>query len=38
VIGEAANRLYPAVRDQPGFPWGKIIAFRNRGVMIGDII
>lgn len=30
VIGEAASRLSLAVRDQPGLPWGKIIAFRNR--------
>jgi uncharacterized protein with HEPN domain len=30
VIGEAASRLSPALRDQPGLPWGKIIAFRNR--------
>lgn len=30
VIGEAASRLSPTIRDQPGLPWGKIIAFRNR--------
>jgi uncharacterized protein with HEPN domain len=30
VIGEAASRLSPALRDQPSLPWGKIIAFRNR--------
>ena len=30
IIGEAANRLSPAVRDRPGIPWGKMIAFRNR--------
>jgi uncharacterized protein with HEPN domain len=30
IIGEAANRLSTAVRDRPGIPWGKMIAFRNR--------
>jgi uncharacterized protein with HEPN domain len=30
VIGEAASRLSPTVRDRPGLPWSKIIAFRNR--------
>jgi uncharacterized protein with HEPN domain len=30
IIGEAASRLSPAVRDRPGLVWGKIIAFRNR--------
>jgi len=30
IIGEAASRLSPAVRDRPGLVWGKVIAFRNR--------
>jgi len=30
IIGEAASRLSGAVRAQPGVPWAKIIAFRNR--------
>jgi uncharacterized protein with HEPN domain len=30
IIGEAANRLSPALRDGAGLPWGKVIAFRNR--------
>ncbi len=30
IIGEAANRLSPAVRARPGVPWSKLIAFRNR--------
>ncbi|HYU14119.1 MAG TPA: HepT-like ribonuclease domain-containing protein [Stellaceae bacterium] len=30
IIGEAAGRLSPVIRNQPGVPWRKIIAFRNR--------
>jgi uncharacterized protein with HEPN domain len=30
IIGEAASRLSAAMRNQPGAPWRKIIAFRNR--------
>lgn len=30
VIGEAAARLSSATRGQPGTPWMKVIAFRNR--------
>jgi len=30
IIGEAATRLTPAVRDRSGADWAKIIAFRNR--------
>jgi uncharacterized protein with HEPN domain len=30
VIGEAANRLSPSVRNATGAPWAKVIAFRNR--------
>jgi uncharacterized protein with HEPN domain len=30
IIGEAASRLSAAIRNQPGLPWRKIIAFRNR--------
>jgi uncharacterized protein with HEPN domain len=30
IIGEAANSLSPVIRNQPGIPWGKVIAFRNR--------
>ena len=30
IIGEAASRLSPALRNRAGFPWGKVIAFRNR--------
>jgi uncharacterized protein with HEPN domain len=30
IIGEAASRLSPAIRNRPGVPWRKIIAFRNR--------
>jgi uncharacterized protein with HEPN domain len=30
IIGEAASRLSAAIRNQPGAPWRKIIAFRNR--------
>ena len=30
IIGEAANRISPELRNQPGIPWGKIISFRNR--------
>jgi uncharacterized protein with HEPN domain len=30
ISGEAASRLSAAIRDQPGIPWRKIIAFRNR--------
>ncbi len=30
VIGKAASRLSPTVRDQAGVTWNKIIAFRNR--------
>jgi uncharacterized protein with HEPN domain len=30
IIGEAASRLSAAIRNQPGVPWRKIIAFRNR--------
>ena len=29
-IGEAAGRLPASVRNEPGAPWRKIIAFRNR--------
>jgi uncharacterized protein with HEPN domain len=30
VIGEAANRLSPTIRDRPVLPWDRIIAFRHR--------
>jgi uncharacterized protein with HEPN domain len=30
IIGEAASRLSSGVRNRPGVPWRKIIAFRNR--------
>lgn len=30
IIGEAASRLSPAVRNRADLPWGKVIAFRNR--------
>jgi uncharacterized protein with HEPN domain len=30
VIGEAANRLSADLRNRSGFPWSKVIAFRNR--------
>jgi uncharacterized protein with HEPN domain len=30
IIGEAASRLSAAIRNRPGVPWRKIIAFRNR--------
>lgn len=30
IIGEAASRLSPVIRNLPGVPWRKIIAFRNR--------
>jgi uncharacterized protein with HEPN domain len=30
IIGEAANRLSPAIRGQPNIAWGNVIAFRNR--------
>jgi uncharacterized protein with HEPN domain len=30
IIGEAAGRLSPALRDAAEVPWGKVIAFRNR--------
>jgi uncharacterized protein with HEPN domain len=30
IIGEAASRLTAAIRNRPGVPWRKIIAFRNR--------
>jgi uncharacterized protein with HEPN domain len=30
VIGEAASRLSPALRDATDVPWAKVIAFRNR--------
>lgn len=30
IIGEAATRLSPIVRDRSGADWKKIIAFRNR--------
>jgi uncharacterized protein with HEPN domain len=30
IIGEAASRLSPAVRDASDVPWAKVIAFRNR--------
>jgi uncharacterized protein with HEPN domain len=30
IIGEAAGRLSPELREQEGVPWAKIIAFRNR--------
>ena len=30
IIGEAASRPSPALRNRPGVPWGRIIAFRNR--------
>ncbi len=30
VIGEAANRLSPTIRENPAIPWARIIAFRNR--------
>jgi uncharacterized protein with HEPN domain len=30
VIGEAANQLSAELRRRQGFPWSRIIAFRNR--------
>ncbi len=30
IVGEAASRLSPALRDASGVPWARIIAFRNR--------
>jgi uncharacterized protein with HEPN domain len=30
IIGEAAGRLSARIRNRPGAPWRKIIAFRNR--------
>jgi uncharacterized protein with HEPN domain len=30
IIGEAASRLSATIRNRPGIPWRKIIAFRNR--------
>jgi uncharacterized protein with HEPN domain len=30
IIGEAASRLSPELRNREGVPWGKVIAFRNR--------
>lgn len=30
IIGEAAGRLSPTLRDAANVPWGKVIAFRNR--------
>lgn len=30
IIGEAANRLSPELRKLSSFPWGRVIAFRNR--------
>lgn len=30
IIGEAASRLSPALRDDPGFVWKRVVAFRNR--------
>jgi uncharacterized protein with HEPN domain len=30
IIGEAASQLSPTTRNQPGLPWAKLIAFRNR--------
>ncbi len=30
IIGEAAGRLSPSLRDTSGFPWAKVVAFRNR--------
>jgi uncharacterized protein with HEPN domain len=30
IIGEAASRLSPAIRDANDVPWAKVIAFRNR--------
>jgi uncharacterized protein with HEPN domain len=30
IIGEAASRLSPALRDAADIPWSKVIAFRNR--------
>ena len=30
IIGEAAGRLSPNLRDAADVPWGKVIAFRNR--------
>ncbi len=30
IIGDAASRLSAVIRNQPGVPWRKIIAFRNR--------
>jgi uncharacterized protein with HEPN domain len=30
IIGEAASRLSPAIRDANDVPWTKVIAFRNR--------
>jgi uncharacterized protein with HEPN domain len=29
ILGEAANRLSPAVRSRPEIPWDKAVAFRN---------
>ena len=30
VIGEAASRLSPTLREATDVPWAKVIAFRNR--------
>jgi uncharacterized protein with HEPN domain len=30
IIGEAATRLSPAIRENGNIPWARIIAFRNR--------
>ena len=30
IIGEAAGRISPSLRDTSGFPWAKVVAFRNR--------
>jgi uncharacterized protein with HEPN domain len=30
IIGEAASRLSPALRDVSNVPWARVIAFRNR--------
>jgi uncharacterized protein with HEPN domain len=32
IIGEAAGRLSPTLRDAADVPWGKVIAFRNRPI------
>lgn len=30
IIGEAANRLSPEIRNSGSAPWARIVAFRNR--------